>query len=92
MRQIINFNDNWTFLKPGETAAPVTLPHTWNAIDGQDGGNDYWRGTATYSKAFAKPELRDGERCFIEFDGMRAAIPPSGPISPMRSKTRICWW
>ncbi|MBQ1406340.1 MAG: glycoside hydrolase family 2 protein, partial [Oscillospiraceae bacterium] len=27
------------------------------------------RGTATYSKAFAKPELRDGERCFIEFDG-----------------------
>ncbi len=69
MRQIINFNDNWTFLKPGETAAPVTLPHTWNAIDGQDGGNDYWRGTATYSKAFAKPELRDGERCFIEFDG-----------------------
>ena len=35
MRQIINFNDNWTFLKPGETAAPVTLPHTWNAIDGQ---------------------------------------------------------
>ncbi len=27
MRQIINFNDNWTFLKPGETAAPVTLPH-----------------------------------------------------------------
>ena len=69
MRHIIHFNENWTFNKPGETAAPVTLPHTWNAIDGQDGGNDYWRGTATYSKAFAKPELRDGERCFIEFDG-----------------------
>ena len=63
MRHIIHFNENWTFNKPGETAAAVSLPHTWN------GGNDYWRGTATYSKAFAKPELRDGERCFIEFDG-----------------------
>ena len=69
MRRIINFNDNWTFSKPGEATAAVTLPHTWNAVDGQDGGNDYWRGTATYSKAFAKPELKDGERCFIEFGG-----------------------
>ncbi len=69
MRQIIPFNDNWNFHKPGEPAVAVTLPHTWNAIDGQDGGNDYWRGTATYSKLFAKPELKDGERCFIEFCG-----------------------
>ena len=69
MRRIISFNGNWTFNKPGETAAAVTLPHTWNAVDGQDGGNDYWRGTATYSKSFAKPELKDGERCFIEFGG-----------------------
>ena len=69
MRHIIHFNENWTFNKPGETAAAVSLPHTWNNVDGQDGGNDYWRGTATYSKAFAKPELRDGERCFIEFGG-----------------------
>ena len=64
MRAVINFNDNWTFHKPGETAEPVTLPHTWNAIDGQDGGNDYWRGTASYEKHFARPELKDGERCF----------------------------
>ena len=69
MRQIINFNDNWTFHKPDETAAPVTLPHTRNAVDGQDGGNDYWRGTATYEKHFARPELKDGERCYLEFGG-----------------------
>ena len=69
MRRIINFNESWTFIKPGEAAVPVTLPHTWNAIDGQDGGNDYWRGTATYEKHFAKPELKDGERCLIEFGG-----------------------
>ncbi len=70
MRQIINFNDNWQFCKPGEASVPVTLPHTWNALDGQDGGNDYWRGTASYSKTFAKPELKNGERCFIEFAGV----------------------
>ena len=69
MRQIINFNDNWTFRKPGEAVVAVTLPHTWNAIDGQDGGNDYWRGTAAYEKRFAKPELKSGERCYIEFAG-----------------------
>ena len=69
MRRILSFNDNWTFHKPGEAAVPVALPHTWNAVDGQDGGNDYWRGTATYEKHFAKPELKEGERCYIEFSG-----------------------
>lgn len=69
MRKIIPFNSDWQFIKPGEEAVPVTLPHTWNAEDGQDGGNDYWRGTATYEKRFAKPELAAGERCYIEFAG-----------------------
>ena len=70
MRKIMNFNDNWNFSKPGENAEAVTLPHTWNNKDGQDGGNDYWRGTATYSKQFSKPELKPGEQCFIEFQGV----------------------
>ncbi len=52
-----------------EAAQAVTLPHTWNAIDGQDGGNDYWRGAARYSKSFPKPELKEHERLFIEFKG-----------------------
>ena len=69
MRTIINFNDSWSFRKPGEEAKAVSLPHTWNNVDGQDGGNDYWRGTATYSKQFAKPALKSGERCYIEFLG-----------------------
>ena len=69
MRQVIPFNDCWQFAKPGETAQSVTLPHTWNAVDGQDGGNDYWRGVAVYTKRFPKPALEKGERCFIEFQG-----------------------
>ena len=32
------------FAKQGEALAIVALPHTWNALDGQDGGADYWRG------------------------------------------------
>ena len=47
MRKILPIHDNWLFskLSTGEAAEAVTLPHTWNAIDGQDGGNDYYRGT-----------------------------------------------
>ena len=29
------------FAKEGEAFAAVALPHTWNALDGQDGGADY---------------------------------------------------
>ncbi len=56
MRQAIVFNENWTFTKPGNAPIPVRLPHTWNAQDGQDGGNDYWRGTAVYEKEFFRPD------------------------------------
>ena len=61
MRSILQFNDNWRFCKTAEVPVSlpaweqVTLPHTWNAADGQDGGNDYWRGTAMYAKVFPKP-------------------------------------
>ena len=33
----------------------MDLPHTWNNIDGQDGGNDYWRGICIYKTRFAAP-------------------------------------
>ena len=76
MRDCINFNSDWRFAKteeiPGalpENWERVELPHTWNAIDGQDGGNDYWRGTAVYCKAFAKPELEEGGRAILQIDG-----------------------
>ena len=67
MRAIIPFNDNWTFMKPGEVPVGVTLPQTWNSVDGQDGGNNYWRGAAIYSKTFPRPE---GDRVFLEFNGV----------------------
>ncbi len=47
----------------------VTLPHTWNAVDGQDGGNDYYRGTCMYVRTLAMPDLKEGERAVLEFLG-----------------------
>lgn len=73
MRTIKTFNDNWTFSKPGEAAVSVTLPHTWNAEDGTDGGADYYRGSCTYTKAFAKGALPAGERVYLEVNGANSS-------------------
>ena len=78
MRKITVLRDNWKFLKadiPAETAVQyaaqgesITLPHTWNAVDGQDGGNDYYRGTAWYVRTLTKEELA-GEKVYLEING-----------------------
>ncbi len=69
MRKIVSWNDNWTFTKEQESCE-VTIPHTWNAADGTDGGNDYWRGTASYTKKFARPEMTAEDEVWIEFAGV----------------------
>ena len=81
MRNILNINQNWVFVK-GLAEAPsalpqdgeqIHLPHTWNAIDGQDGGNDYFRGTCCYAKAIAKADLPQGENLFLEINGANSS-------------------
>ena len=81
MRQIISLNRKWAFSKAA-TAIPteidtawevVNLPHTWNAIDGQDGGNDYFRGTCYYAKKLDKSELPAGEKYFLELRGANSS-------------------
>mgnify|MGYP002514144124 FL=1 len=57
MRTIINLNKEWLFKKPSEDAISVDLPHSWNAVDGQDGGADYFRGTCRYRKTIKKADL-----------------------------------
>ena len=69
MRTTYLFHTGWQFAKPGANPENVTLPHTWNATDGTDGGNDYFRGTCTYTKEFAAPEHADGEEVWLEFEG-----------------------
>ena len=55
------------FAKEGENFAPVALPHTWNALDGQDGGGDYWRGIGTYKIDLPNPTA--GKKQYIEIQG-----------------------
>ena len=80
MRNIINFNGAWNFYKgtaqleaiAGEGEL-VNLPHTWNATDGQDGGNDYFRGSCLYVKKVAKADLPAGEKVYLEINGANSS-------------------
>lgn len=55
------------FAKAGSTFEKVALPHTWNNLDGQDGGNDYWRGIGTYQLSLPAPTA--GKKQYIELQG-----------------------
>ena len=81
MRTVINFNKKWAFSKEA-TAVPtaidnkwnfVNLPHSWNAIDGQDGDNDYFRGTAYYAKSFSKSDLPESDLYYLEIRGANSS-------------------
>lgn len=74
MRKGICLNQEWTFFGPGGTEERVDVPHTWNAVDGQDGGNDYWRGTCTYEKTFCMPTFDpETQTVYLEFQGVNAS-------------------
>ena len=74
MRRMTCINHNWTFIGPDQKKQIVSVPHTWNAIDGQDGGNDYWRGSCMYEKAFKAPVWNpETESVYLEFQGVNAS-------------------
>ena len=73
MRKELLINNDWTFYYFGEEDVQLHLPHTWNNIDGQDGGNDYRRGTCVYKKSFTAPEHASDERVYIDFAGVNAS-------------------
>ncbi|MDO5010030.1 MAG: glycoside hydrolase family 2 TIM barrel-domain containing protein [Intestinibacter bartlettii] len=81
MRQIYDFNTKWGFSKEAveaPTSMPerwnwVNIPHTWNNIDGQDGGNDLYRGTAFYAKELEKIDLPKADRYFLEIQGANSS-------------------
>ena len=74
MRRIIKINENWHFTGQDKVRKAVNLPHTWNALDGQDGGNDYWRGTNSYDVVFKTPEYDpETEVVYLQFHGVNAS-------------------
>ena len=74
MRRITKLMEGWQFTGPDGVTAAVELPHTWNAKDGQDGGNDYWRGSCTYRTCFAAPAYDPArQQVWLQFEGVNAS-------------------
>ena len=89
MRRVINLNNDWAFIQQ-DAGLPevmptdwqtVSLPHTWNAIDGHDGNGGYDKGRYWYAKTFATPKQPlGGGKVFVEFlaAGQQATVYVNG--------------
>ncbi len=78
MRNTVSLNKDWLFVKNTTDVTvregeKISLPHTWNAIDGHDGGNDYFRGSCLYVKTLKKAELPVSDRYYLEIRGANAS-------------------
>ena len=81
MRNIKVINGGWLFSKDAKSApnalptdwTALDLPYTWNGKDGQDGGNDYYRGTCYFAKSLKADELPEGEVKYLQFDGVNSS-------------------
>ena len=81
MRNIKVINSDWLFSKNAKSAPTVcpqdweslNLPFTWNGKDGQDGGNDYYRGTCWFAKEIKASDLPEGEEVYFQFDGVNSS-------------------
>lgn len=67
MRKVVNINKKWLFTMNSESKT-VSLPHTWNNLDGQDGTNGYLKGKAVYSKTLEPSD----KITFLECEGVNA--------------------
>ena len=80
-----NWNSGWKFTKDTIAVSEgtsvleqgnwteVDLPHTWNGDDGQDGGNDYYRGTCFYTKVLKIAAISSTDDIYIEFEGANSS-------------------
>ena len=81
MRTVLSLNAKWAFTKQADSVPSaidnqwdvVNLPHSWNAIDGQDGGNDYFRGTGYYAKSIDKSDLPEADCYYLEIRGANSS-------------------
>jgi beta-galactosidase len=92
----VDLNADWKFIRQDVANAEqpdfddsawqsVTLPHTWNNLDGEDGGNDYYRGPGWYRRHLTLGSQEQGKSLFLRFGaaGSAAAVfvngKPAGP-------------
>lgn len=77
----ILLNNGWRFIRADVTGAQATgfndsgwtsvnTPHTWNAVDGADGGNNYYRGVGWYRRHYTVPSELAGKRLYLQFAGV----------------------
>lgn len=80
MRKVINIDKDWKFSKEVSSVPStfpsdwesIDLPYTFNGDDGQDGGNDYYRGKGYFAKSLAKSDMPDGEEVYLQLDGVNS--------------------
>ena len=90
MRKQININKDWGFIKDVKDISSldesletkINLSHTWNNVDGIDGGNDYFRGTCAYIKELSSLDVNENEEVWLEFKGaaMSACVFVNGEL------------
>ncbi|ACU75707.1 Beta-galactosidase [Catenulispora acidiphila DSM 44928] len=79
-RTWLSLDSGWRFHKgdvagaqaPGFDDAAWTalsVPHTWNAADGADGGGNYYRGVGWYRRHITVPANLSGKMLFLQFAG-----------------------
>lgn len=79
-REEISLTEGWRFTKGDVPEAAraefddsgwtsISLPHTWNNLDGQDGGGNYYRGPGWYRKRFGVDPNLAGKSLFLRFEG-----------------------
>jgi beta-galactosidase len=75
-----SLNAGWRFIREDVAGAQasgfddsswtnLSLPHTWNSADGQDGGNNYYRGIGWYRCRFTPNGSYTNRQFFLKFDG-----------------------
>jgi beta-galactosidase len=79
-RASFDLSPSWKFLRSDATGAAnpgfddsswsnVSIPHSWNTLDGQDGGSNYYRGIGWYRKSIDVPAAFAGDTIYIQFQG-----------------------
>jgi beta-galactosidase len=80
-RQQIGLNASWKFNRGDVAGAQntafndaswqsVSVPHTWNAADGADGGGNYVRGIGWYRRHYTPPTSLAGKTLYLQFAGV----------------------
>jgi beta-galactosidase len=80
LRTWLNLDSGWRFHQ-GDVAgaqasafddsawSAISVPHTWNAVDGADGGANYYRGIGWYRRHVTVPANLAGKMLFLQFAG-----------------------